>query len=186
LFCASLGCVLTLSCVEPTRHSATVELEVDGQRHDYQTGRAAVEERADPRTYSVYLHPSDPDGDQPFVCFRTFSGNPVGHLWLRYRAPGKEGGKLGKFECFVPGKLTDGRDTLGWTEEDGSARDKTVTGEADCEVELKRDGDTLRFSFDARLSPARAIGKKQMAADEAAGKAPAAKVAIKGSAVVEL
>lgn len=182
LTCLALS---ALGCPASNFHAATVELEIDGQRHDYRTERAQVEERSDPGTYSVYLHREPTEEDQPFVYLRTFSGNPVRRLVLRQREPGvAEQGELIRYDCSVPGKLADGRDTLTWTDEQGRPRKATETGERDCAAEVRREGDALRFTFAAQLRPSHTTSKKGAPADAPDGSA--AVVTVRGSAVIEL
>ncbi|MBW2733088.1 MAG: hypothetical protein JRH20_11910 [Deltaproteobacteria bacterium] len=181
----AVAALAAMGCTKPEGHSATITLKIDGEVHDYQTKAALVEVRRDPGTYSVYLRPADPaDEKHPHVSLRTFSGNPVARLSVRYRSPSAEAAM--RFECFIPGTLSDGRETLTWKKADGSARDRTQRGEADCRASIKREGKTLRFAYDAILRPATKRKKKKSMKGgvEAAPKARAIKVS--GSAMVRM
>lgn len=151
----ALLAVLVLSgCPEPTMHQATVELTIDGTSYDYQTSHGQWDQQEEGGRYSIYLLPADPNSGAPYVCMRTYVGNPVAQLWVRYDKPGvqrDEEAGLGKYECFVPGTLSDGRQTLGWANTDGSERHRNETGDANCTGSLVREGNELRLSFDAKL-----------------------------------
>lgn len=184
------------ACSEPKDHDAKVVLKVDGKGYDYETRVAHVEVRSDPGTYSVYLLPGKSESDaerkqQPHVSLRTYSGNPVPRLSLHYQPPGAD--QALRYECFVPGKLQDGRSTLGWKKSDGEPRDRTQTGQADCKAKIVREGETLRFTFDATLKPAVKRGKKKGKKGEDKGNKGKSKesgdagaVKIAGSATVRL
>jgi hypothetical protein len=182
--------VLTAAaCSKPKDHEATVVLKVDGKSYDYSTRVAHVETRSDPGTYSVYLLPSKGAAEaqsQPHVSLRTYSGNPVPRLSLHYLAPGAD--MVLRYECFVPGKLPDGRSTLGWKRANGDPRDRTQTGQADCKAKVVREGEALRFTFAATLRPAikrGGKGKKAKEAHDALAKTVGA-VKISGSATIKL
>ncbi len=149
-------CALVLwGCPEPSQHQATVKLTIDGKSFDYTTSYAQWDQQAEGGLYSIYLLPADPDSGAPYVCLRTYVGNPVAQLWVRYTKPSaKKGGDdqaLNKYECFVPGILDDGRATLGWTKADGKKRHRNETGDANCTASLIRKDDKLQLTFDAEL-----------------------------------
>ena len=174
-------------CTEPPARPATVQLTIDGQSYDYQTDKAQFDQQVEGGRYSVYLLPPAGQPNQPYVCLRTYMGNPVAHVWIRYTKPGddKEGGsELGKYECFVPGTLSDGRPTLGWTFPDGTQRKRTETGEESCQATLTKQGSQLHLTFEATLSRHLAKKKGRKAPTEAEIKADAIKAT--GSAVLEL
>jgi len=155
----SIGIVLyalVLSgCPEPSRHQATVKLTIDGQSFDYTTSHAQWDQQEEGGLYSIYLLPDNPESGAPYVCMRTYVGNPVAQLWVRYTKPDAnksgEDQALNKYECFVPGTLDDGRATLGWKKDDGTDRHRNETGDANCNATLKREGDKLLLTFDADL-----------------------------------
>ncbi len=106
--------VATTACGKPKAYEATVALMIDGKSHNYRTTVAHIEVRSNPGTYSVYLRRKSNDDQQqrrPYVSLRTYSGSPVRRLSLHYRPPGSATAL--RYECFVPGKLKDGRSTLG-------------------------------------------------------------------------
>ena len=148
---------------------AKVVLEIEGKTHDYETGHAEYDQQVPGGPFSVYLlRDAGEDATEPYVGIRYFSGNPVARLWLRYPPPGAEAGAdLGRWECFVPGKLQDGRDTLTWKKADGSKRNRQETGEATCKASVVRDGEALVVSYDAVLMP-RAEKKKKGKAEASA------------------
>ncbi len=187
---AAMGLLLLSGCPDHAT-KAKVALEIEGEKHDYETGRAEYDQQVAGGSFSVYLlRDEGDDATEPFVGIRYYAGNPVARLWLRYPAPGAEAGAdLGRWECFVPGKLKDGRDTLTWKKKDGSERNRQETGEATCRASVSRDGDTLVVSYDAVLRP-RAKKKKKGKAEASAGDQEktggGAQVKVKGSARVQL
>ncbi|MBW2457743.1 MAG: hypothetical protein JRI68_24780 [Deltaproteobacteria bacterium] len=149
-------CALVLSgCPEPTRNQATVKLTIDGKSFDYTTSHAQWDQQEEGGQYSIYLLPADLESGAPYVCLRTYVGNPVAQLWVRYTKPSaKSGGDdqaLNKYECFVPGTLDDGRATLGWKKSDGKKRHRNETGDPSCTASLTRKDDKLHLTFDAEL-----------------------------------
>ena len=136
------------ACSGAPQFPAEVTIEVDGQTFDYTSSQGEFDDHGGP--LSVYLLPDDfKDGSSPYACLRFYSGNPVGHFWVRYSAEGEEtGNSRPRFECFVPGTLSDGTETLTWTKDDGEARHRTETGEENCKVRLTRQGDELTLEFD--------------------------------------
>jgi hypothetical protein len=138
------------SCSAPPSYRAEVRLQIDNQAHDYRTEAAQIDEAAGDGKFSVYLRPQKEDRSQPYVCYRVYGGNPVTHLWLRFGRR-EHSDELAKYECFVPGRLRDGRPTLGWTDAEGKARDKTETGQPDCQAAVRRTDGSIRLTFDALL-----------------------------------
>lgn len=136
------------ACKGSPQFPAEVTLEIDGQAFDYSSSIAEFDDHGGP--VSVYLLPDDfKDGSSPYACLRFYSGNPVGHFWVRYSETGQEkGNSRPRFECFVPGTLADGTETLTWSKADGEERHRTETGEAGCKVSLVRQGDDLVLEFD--------------------------------------
>jgi len=157
----------TVACSKPPRHTAKVSLSVDGQGFDYTTGQGQFDQQVEGGPLSVYFPRDEADGDNPYVCLRYYSGSPVGHLWVRYRKPGVEGDPK-RYECFVPGVLSDGTQTLGWKKADGSERHKPETGEAGCKATVTRDGQQLRLDFEGTFTAEAKKKKKGKAEDEAA------------------
>ena len=139
------------ACKDPVA-PAKVTLSIDGVRHDYDTGSAEYDQQGEETPYSVYLLRDAGSDKEPYLGIRYYSGNPVAHLWLRYQRPGSESSDLATFECFVPGKLSDGRPTLGWTQADGKPRTRQETGEEGCNASVSRSGDQLTVTFDARVT----------------------------------
>lgn len=152
----ALFLLLTLSACSRGGHEATVTLRIDGADASYTTTRAEIDRQTADGATSVYLLPTDPDAEKPYLGVRYFSGNPVAQLWLR----AKDGDDLGVFECYVPGTLSDGRPTLGWTRDDGKARNRQETGEADCQATVTRTADAVEVTFDAQVSPRAEKGAK--------------------------
>ena len=187
----ALALLLLSGCPDNTTQ-ATVTLEIDGKKHDYVTRHAEYDQQVEGGDYSVYLlRDEGDDARDPFIGIRFYCGNPVARLWLRYALPGADpDDDLGRWECFVPGKLSDGRDTLSWKKDDGSDRARQATGESSCQASVKPDGDELVVSFDATLSPRaekRGKGKKAKAAKGEEGSAGVgARAKISGSARVKL
>ena len=142
----ALIAVLALGCRQVELHHADVTLEIDGESHDYATEHAQWEEEQG--RVSVYLVPADVDNADPYVNLRYYSGNPVAHFWLRH---GGDDEHKPKWECFVPGVLMDGTETLGWTKPNGEPRERTDTGETDCHVTIARDDAAITLDFDASL-----------------------------------
>ena len=142
-------------CPEPSQHQAAVKLTIDGKTFDYTTSRAQWDQQAEGGLYSIYLLPAEAESGAPYVCMRTYVGNPVAQLWVRYSKPeAKQTGEdqaLDKYECFVPGTLDDGRATLDWKKSDGTKRHRNETGDAKCTATLIREGDKLQLTFDAEL-----------------------------------
>jgi hypothetical protein len=136
------------ACFGSPQYTADVKLQIDGKSMHYTTPRAVWDALGGPP--SVYLMASDvEDGASPYLCLRFYSGNPVGHFWIRYSETGEEtGSDRPKFECFVPGVLSDGTETVSWTKKDGSERQRTDTGEAGCKVSVTKDGDLIRLEYD--------------------------------------
>lgn len=140
------------ACKGAPQFPAEVSLEIDGQSFDYTSSLGELDDHGGP--LSVYLLPDDfKDGASPYACLRFYSGNPVGHFWVRYSESGEdEGNARPRWECFVPGTLADGTETLTWTKEDGEERHRTETGEEACRVKLTREGDDLVLEFDVIAS----------------------------------
>ncbi|RLB58838.1 MAG: hypothetical protein DRI90_16220, partial [Deltaproteobacteria bacterium] len=105
------GCCLVACSSQPT-YQAQVELQVDGKQYDYRTTKAQIDDEAGNQGYSVYLLPADEDGKAPYVVLRSYSGNPVARLWVRYTKPERVAqgiDELDKYQCYVPSVLSDGR-----------------------------------------------------------------------------
>jgi hypothetical protein len=136
------------ACKGAPQFPVEVSLEIEGQSFEYTSSQGEFDDHGGP--LSVYLLPDDfKDGSSPYACLRFYSGNPVGHFWVRYSAEGEEAGNSRpRFECFVPGTLSDGTETLTWTKDDGEERHRTETGEATCKVSLTRQGDDVILEFD--------------------------------------
>jgi hypothetical protein len=186
---ASLA-LLIASCSRAPDHQAKVTLEIDGKSYDYTTARAQVDQQEAGGRYSVYLRPAAQDGKAPYLCLRTYSGNPVAELWVRYtepeRAKQNPDADLDKYDCFVPGTLSDGRPTLGWARDDGKPRDRTETGEKDCQASVRKEGSSLHFEFDA-VTRRKVTGKKKKGSEDGdKSKGPKDAIKVKGKAVVEL
>jgi len=181
----TLALLAAAGCTPPAKHRAQVQLEVDGSPFEYVTHRAQFDQQVAGGPTSVYLVPDVPEAGTPYACLRFYSGNPVGHLWVRYAKPGAGEGddKLPRWECFVPGRLSNGTETLGWKKSDGSERHKTETGEKDCLATVTRTGQELRLDFEGLLKLAKGKKKKGKAAEEAAG-AAADPIRVKGHGVL--
>lgn len=180
-----LGVLTLAGCPEPTLHQARVELTIDGRRHGYTTGRAQWDQQEKGGRYSIYLRPDDESALAPYVCLRTYVGNPVAQLWVRYtRTPAEAGpsAPLTKYECFVPGTLADGRPTLGWTYPNGQKRPRNQTGDASCQASLTRRDNELHLSFDAELP----LFVKKQAESEKGEKRASDLIRASGSAVLDL
>ena len=181
--------LLVTSCSKAPEHQAGVTLEIDGKSYDYTTARAQVDQQEKGGRYSVYLRPASEDGKAPYLCLRTYSGNPVAELWVRYTKPDRAkqnpDGDLDKYDCFVPGTLSDGRKTLGWTDDDGKESDRTETGEAACQASVRQEGSSLHLEFDA-VAQRKAPGKKKKGSDDGKTKGPKDTIKVKGKAVVAL
>jgi hypothetical protein len=187
---AALAILLCIGCTDRAT-TAQISLEIEGKKHDYKTSHAEYDQQLEGGPYSLYLlRDEGDDATEPFLGMRFFSGNPVARFWLRYPAPGEEAGAdLGRWECFVPGKLKDGRDTLSWKKKDGSDRNRQETGEATCTASIAREGDVIVLSYDALLSPRaekKKKGKSKVApkGEEKAG--GGARIKVKGSARLQL
>jgi hypothetical protein len=180
--------LLVTSCSQAPEYRAEVTLEIDGKSYDYTTARAQVDQQETGGRYSVYLRPAAEGSKAPYLCLRTYSGNPVAELWVRYtkpeRAKQNPDGDLDKYDCFVPGTLSDGRKTLGWTREDGKERDRTETGEAACQATVRQEGSSLYLDFDA-VPQRKAPSKKKGSGDDKT-EGPKDTIKVKGKAVVAL
>jgi hypothetical protein len=149
------------ACRRAPEYRAEVKLDIDGATHDYSTTRAQLDRQLAAGRTSLYLLPAAESDTQPYLCLRTYAGNPVAHLWVRYPKPdAKPGDDLGRFECFVPGTLSNGTETLTWTHSDGRPRDKTDTGQPDCAATVTELGDRLLLEVDALMHLEGAGGKK--------------------------
>jgi hypothetical protein len=176
------------ACARPPEHRATVKLNIDDQSFDYTTDKAQVDQQDRGGRYSVYLLPNDPDGKAPYLCLRTYQANPVAELWVRFTKPeraAEAGSHLDKYDCFVPGTLSDGRPTLSWTHDDGTKRKRTATGQESCSATVRKEGSSLHVDFDALLRR-KAPGKKKGRQSDAPTDAPTDAIKVRGSAVVEL
>jgi len=184
---AGLGLALLVAtgCAPPPRHRAQVQLEVDGTPFEYVTHRAQYDQQVAGGPLSVYLVPDVPEAGTPYACLRYYSGNPVGHLWVRYRKPDapKTEGELPRWECFAPGRLSDGTETLGWKTSDGKERHKTETGEKDCLATATWKEDGLHMLFEGVLRPAK--GKKRKGQSAEAAAAEAGTVRVSGRALLQ-
>jgi len=178
---------VTAGCTAAPKHGADVELEINGVPYRYSTHSAQLDQQITDGPYSVYLLRDDTEADEagPYVCLRTFAGNPVSHLWVRYRPPSADGApsdtRLRIFDCFVPGTLKDGRQTAGWKNDDGTARDRTETGEEGCRGEVVAQGGALQFHFAGTL---KGEGGDKKTVDGVA--AAAEKIVVSGRATVRL
>ncbi len=185
----SLLLLVSTGCAPPPHHRAAVELAIDGTSFDYVTHRAQRDEPVAGGPVSVYLMPDVPEARAPYACLRYYSGNPVGHLWVRHRKAGATDedatAKLPRYECFVPGRLSDGTETLGWKKADGSERHKTETGEADCTARVTKAGGELRLEFEGLLRAAKGK-KKGKQADKSDAVKAADTIRVKGRAVLRL
>lgn len=185
LIAATGAALLLTGCPETTQHQATVKLSIEGQSYDYQTSHAQWDQQEEGGRYSIYLLPDDKSGKTPYVCMRTYVGNPVAQLWVRYTKPGGPSGpdgELAKYECFVPGTLADGRATLGWTNRDGSERHRNETGDPNCTATLTREGTQLHLRFDAKLP----LFVKKKKGKKKGEEEVSDSIEAKGSAVLEL
>ena len=119
-------------------------------------------------------------------------GNPVSYLWVRYTKPTDEKAddddELRRYECYVPGTLSDGRPTLGWRHENGKERDVTETGQDQCNATLIREGNQLKLSFDALLSPQvkKKKGREKLTKEQKAELRRKEGIVVKGSATLTL
>jgi len=185
---ASLA-LLVASCSRAPDYQAKVTLEIDGKSYDYTTARAQVDQQEAGGRYSVYLRPAQEDDKAPYLCLRTYSGNPVAELWVRYtkpeRAKQNPDADLDKYDCFVPGTLSDGRPTLGWTRDDGKPRDRTETGEKDCKASVRTEGSSVHFEFDA-ITERKAPGKNKRNDENGEPAGPKDTIKVKGKAVIAL
>lgn len=181
-----LGAAL-ISCSAPPTYRAEVELAIEGKSFDYVTTHAQIDQQREGGRYSVYLLPGPDRPDQPYLCLRAYLGNPVAELWVRYDDPAADAepsdDDLGRYDCFVPGTLADGRPTLGWTEDDGRPRDRTVTGEERCQASVRNEGNLLYLAFDA-IARRKARAKKK--GDGSAEDAPREAITVVGKAVLNL
>lgn len=180
----ALAFALALAGCQDHGVPAEVQLTIDGQDHSYATTHAEFDRQTADGPYSAYLLRGD--GEAPYFGLRYYSGNPVARLVLRQLKPGDaEGTEPAKYECFVPGTLSDGRPTLGWTQDDGSARHIGETGEATCQAALTEAGGTLTLEFDAVLT--RSLSKKQGRSKRAKTELdPSDQIRAKGSATLRL
>lgn len=133
---------LAAGCRDVPLHPAEVTLDIDGEDLSYTTAVAQWEEEGGRR--SVYLLRDSPG---PYVNLRYYSGNPVGHFTMRRDDDGD--GDAERYECFVPGVLTDGRNTLGWKKANGEDRHTNETGEVTCQASVATTADTVTVTFDA-------------------------------------
>ncbi len=184
------GCCL-VACSSQPSYQAQVELQVDGKQYDYRTTKAQIDDEAGKQGYSVYLLPEDEDGKAPYVALRTYSGNPVARLWVRYTKPERVAqgiDDLDKYQCYVPSVLSDGRQTLGWKKVDGKDRHPSETGEAKCQGSVAREGNELHFTFDAEVRRKKVKAKKGKAKAKDGEPAEASRdtVVIRGKAVITL
>lgn len=125
---------------------ATVALQIDGVKHDYTTRSAETDQQVIDGPRSIYLLRDDGQ-DGPTLSIRTFSGNPVAQLSLR------GAGAPDRYECFVPGTLSDGRATLGWKTAEGKDRNRQETGDEGCLATVTGSGDALELTVDAVMQP---------------------------------
>ncbi len=189
---ALLGPLALLSCSEPTTYPAEVKLAIGEQSFDYTTSKAQLDQQVTGGRYSVYLLPEDDTQRAPYVCYRTYMGNPVSYLWVRYTKPNdataEDDEELRRYECYVPGTLSDGTPTLGWRHENGKERDLTETGQDQCNATLKRDGNQLKLSFDALLSPhvKKKKGRKELTKEQKAELRRKEGIVVKGTATLTL
>ena len=174
----TLIALLAVACSLPTHHRAEVAIEVEGQSLDYSTSLAEWE-RDGGGPLSIYLLRADKDAG-PWVNLRYYTGNPVGHFWIRYQSEGDS--EPSKWECFVPGVLSTGQETLTWPKSNGEARHKTETGEASCKVEVVEEEGRFVLTWDAVL--AKVVKKKKHGAD--GEQVPAETITSKGRAVLTL
>jgi len=136
---------------------AEVMLTIDGKAYDYKTEHAELDRREAGGPYSVYFLRGQ--AEAPYLVLRHYSGNPVAQLGVRYTKPGAREDEPAKYDCYVPGTLSDGRQTLGWTKDDGEERHRSETGEGTCQATLKQEGDVLTLEFDATLIRSRSMKK---------------------------
>lgn len=188
LIATTLGAALVCaSCSKPPEYRAEVTLEIDGKSYDYTTERAQVDQQEEGGRFSIYLRPAHEESEAPYLCLRRYLGNPVAAFWVRYTKPERAAqdpdADLDKYDCFVPGTLSDGRPTLGWKDEDGKPRDRTETGEKDCKVTVRKEAKTLHLEFDAVVQR-KAPAKKKGADDEA--REPGDTARVQGKATVSL
>jgi hypothetical protein len=144
-----IGLLLVAGCTDKG-HKATVSLTITGVDHSFVTASAEVDQQVTDGPYSVYLLRDDGQ-EGPFLGLRRFSGNPVAHFWLR--APKAGSSELERYECYVPGVLSDGRETLGWTRADGKPRNRQETGESGCQAAVTVEGGELVLTYDAMVRP---------------------------------
>ena len=79
------------ACKGAPQFPVEVSLEIEGQSFEYTSSQGEFDDQGGP--LSVYLLPDDfKDGSSPYACLRFYSGNPVGHFWVRYSAEGEEAG----------------------------------------------------------------------------------------------
>lgn len=167
--------------------SATVKLKIAGHGFDYKTSHAEVDQQIPGGPWSVYLMPDGDANARPWLGIRTYSGNAIARLFLRYRKPGDKGDAARRWECFVPGQLADGRATLTWKKGDGGERIRQETGDADCTATVAQQGNELVMRFDATVRPRVEKKKKgsKKSAQETAGD-PKERVRIVGEARITL
>lgn len=157
--------LLALGACDIPTHPAEVTLEIDGTSRDYRTSSAQWERLGD-GPVSVYLLPDDKTSGQPYVNLRYYSGNPVGHVWVRIADTPEQFAEPPKWECFIPGTFSNGTPTLGWKNDDGSDRHSTETGDPDCKATVTEEGGRIVLEVDALVRPAKS--KKKSGADEPA------------------
>ncbi len=183
---AGLLLASSVACTDPST-SAEVTWKVDDTSYDYKTAAAEVDQQVKGGAWSVYLMHDQDDPNKPWLGIRTYSGNPVARLFLRYRKPDDEDEDARRWECFVPGKLSDGRDSLTWRKADGGERIRQETGDADCTASVVQEEGHLAFKFDARVRPrVEKKKKKGKAAPDEAAAPTAERVHISGQARVAL
>lgn len=177
--------LLALVACTQDKHVAEVNLKVDGQDYSYTTHSAETDRQLEDGRTSVYLLRGETAGDGPYLGIRYYAGNPIARLWLRYAEPGAEpaDGDLIRYDCFVPGTLSDGRETLSLKRKDGRSRERHETGDPDCNATVEVSGDALTFTYDATLFS----GKKKAAeGDGEDGGSGRYEVTIQGMATVQM
>lgn len=187
---ALLPALCLAACSPPPDCEATVRLSIDGQSHGYRTTKAQYDQQERGGPYSIYLRRDNQDDKKPYLCLRYYTGNPVAELWVRHSTPKRAAERpdadLDKLDCFVPGVLSDGRQTLGWKDDEGQDRERNETGEKTCRAAVSRQGDELHVTFDGVLG--RYERPKQSKGDKPTKVRlePVETITVKGDAVLKI
>ena len=150
------------ACQRSPRYRAEVDLKVAGQPVKYSSQAAQLDFGGGPDKPSLYFLRDKTDGAASSLSLRSYQGQAVAKLWLMYQAD--DDSEPRRYECFVPGKLDDGRPTLTWTKDNGDKRETNETGQADCQVKITQDPQQISLEINATLRQALAGKNKALSA----------------------